>query len=151
MNWFARIASIILALQWGLLIRFLIDDLDYGLPPSRGLILFALAVGACLALFAAWRWPRAGGWVAVAAAIAFAIAGMTTTTSGPAGLATIWMALPFVLTGLLFIADAEARAGRLRVTRPAALAISAVVVIVVILALVAVTLLLGVGGGVTTT
>lgn len=150
MNWSARIASIILALLWGFLAWFLVADLEYGLPPTRGLALFALAIFACLALFAAWRWPRAGGWTAVVAALAFAILGMTTMPSGPAGLAMIWMAFPFVLTGLLFVAGGETRAGRLRLSRPAATALSALVILV-FLALVAATLLLGVGGVVTTT
>jgi hypothetical protein len=146
MNWPARIASIIIALQWALLLRFLFADLAYGLPPAQGSTLFGLAIVACLALFAAWRWPRAGGWIAVIAGIAFILVGTRTTLAGAAAFAGLWMALPFILTGLLFVATGEARAGRLRLSRGSAAGIGAAL-LVVTLALIAMTLLLGASGG----
>ncbi len=144
MQWLARTCSVILTLVWLTMTYFAVIAPEDPLAP-HGWSLLALALLGCAALLVAWRWPRLGGGIAVAAGIVFALVNWRASLgSGPLAALGLVSAGPFVLLGLLFVGADRIRAGTIRVSRPIAVSLS---VLIVILVLVMLSLLLVLGFG----
>lgn len=140
----ARLSGVIITLAWAAFTAFAVIVPEDPMA-LHGWVLLALGLLACAGLLLAWRRPRFGGIVAIAAGIAYIVvnwianAGVSTFL----GAFGVVMAAPFILTGLVF-----AFSSRTEADEPHASPAWSVLLVAVVAALVLATVVLSLGLGI---
>jgi len=141
----ARVSGVILTVVWlafTLFVVFVPED-----PMAlHGWFLLALTLVGCAGLLIAWRQPRIGGGIAVAAGLGYMLLNWIANARLSAFLGTFGLLIagPFVLTGLAFILSSRAQTGAVHESRLWAGLLPVLVVALVVTMLV---LSLGLGAG----